>query len=107
MMTGADQPWWATDPTIAALIQSVEDEIAQAKPLPEHADRPDPVVEDWLSGASLRGLAQARDGLARAHAQYEQAVCDAREAGYSWAEIGRVLGVSKQALHRKFGRRLS
>jgi hypothetical protein len=28
---------------------------------------------------------------------------EARVAGCSWAEIGRVLGASKQSLHRRFG----
>jgi hypothetical protein len=28
----------------------------------------------------------------------------ARTAGFSWTEIGRLLGVSRQQVHRKFGR---
>jgi DNA-directed RNA polymerase specialized sigma24 family protein len=31
-------------------------------------------------------------------------VRNARSAGWSWAEIANVLGVSRQAVHKKFGR---
>ena len=33
---------------------------------------------------------------------YAEAVRAARAAGMSWGEIGRVLGVAKQLLHRRF-----
>ena len=36
----------------------------------------------------------------------ELQVRNARERGWPWEEIGRALGVSKQAVHRKHGRRL-
>jgi hypothetical protein len=32
-------------------------------------------------------------------------VDSARRCGWSWGEIGQVLGVSKQAVHKKYGRR--
>ena len=32
-----------------------------------------------------------------------QAVADARKRGRTWSEIGAMLGVSKQAAHRKYG----
>jgi hypothetical protein len=34
------------------------------------------------------------------------AVFAAREAGWSWAQIGDALGVSRQAIHKKFGREI-
>jgi DNA-directed RNA polymerase specialized sigma24 family protein len=53
----------------------------------------------------LRGreLADARDDLDRARLRYAEAIRAGRIAGYSWAEIGCLLGVSKQSLHRRFG----
>ena len=32
-------------------------------------------------------------------------VDNARREGWSWEEIGRAIGVSKQAVHKKYGRR--
>lgn len=43
-------------------------------------DVSDPVVMDMFSGESLRELADARDGLGRARARYEDAVRAARTA---------------------------
>ncbi|MCE1180467.1 hypothetical protein ACQP1U_01585 [Actinomycetota bacterium] len=49
----------------------------------------------------LARVATAKSEIARAEAAE---VRRARLAGMSWAEIGRVLGVSKQALHKKYGK---
>ncbi|BBX85763.1 hypothetical protein MAUB_36360 [Mycolicibacterium aubagnense] len=68
----------------------------------EREPEPDPVLADFYSGNSLRALADARDGLAAAKERYDQAVLHARAAGWTWPEIARVLGVSKQALHSRF-----
>ena len=50
----------------------------------------------------LARIAEARAELGRAE---EIAVRRARGAGLSWAEIGTLLGVSKQAMHQRYGRR--
>lgn len=68
---------------------------------------PDPIAADVFGGISRRALAQARDDLASATTQYEQAVRQARANGWTWAEIGRILGVSRQVLHRRFRQRPS
>lgn len=49
----------------------------------------------------LAEIARAKAEIAREEAA---AVRHARLQGMSWAEIGMVLGVSKQALHKRFGR---
>ena len=64
---------------------------------------PDPVFAEVASGLCGRELADARDDLDRARLRYAAAVRAGRVAGYSWAEIGRLLGVSKQSLHRRYG----
>jgi hypothetical protein len=72
----------------------------ETEPLPP--DEPDPVVLDIYSGRSIRALVTARDELARARAQYDEAILDARTAGLSWGEIGVLLKVSRQQLHRRY-----
>lgn len=62
------------------------------------SDRP----EDPLS--ALQRLARERSALDREE-YYE--VLRARQAGVSWAGIAVVLGVSKQAVHRRFRRRVA
>lgn len=52
--------------------------------------------------ARLAAVAEAKAALARAESA---AVRHARMTGLSWAEIGVVLGVSKQALHKRFGKK--
>jgi DNA-directed RNA polymerase specialized sigma24 family protein len=52
-----------------------------------------------------RAALSAATELRRAARRLEAGVVRrARIAGWSWAEIAAVLGVSKQAVHRKYGR---
>lgn len=50
----------------------------------------------------LAAIAEAKSEIAREEAA---AVRHARMHGMSWAEIGTSLGVSKQALHQRFGKK--
>jgi DNA-directed RNA polymerase specialized sigma24 family protein len=58
-------------------------------------------VESRDPAVGLRAVAALRELLERLETLHVE---NAREQGWSWQEIGRALGVSKQAVHRKHGR---
>jgi hypothetical protein len=55
-------------------------------------------------GCQLRAVAAARKSLEDAEDALREAVAAARAAGDSWTMIGLMIGTSKQAAQRKFGR---
>lgn len=75
-------------------------------------------LERWAEGVSaeelvsvdtdvLRHLAQLADQRTRLESDLREAVIAARRSDRSWAEIGAMLGMSKQAAQRKYGRAMS
>ena len=101
-MVDGDKPWWQDNPEIIAACGDAWRWLESARDRPMLSDEPDPVVIDFFSGASIRELVAARNDLDRARSRYAEAVRSARVAGLSWGEIGRLLGVAKQSLHRRF-----
>ena len=76
-----------------------------ATALEEWADRVDPsdlVKADTASLQLISKLANRRNAIDE---QLVDAVRSARLEGRSWSIIGAMLGVSKQAAQRKYGRR--
>ena len=70
--------------------------MSRVSELARAVDSKDPEV-------GLRAVAALRDLLDRLeHLQVE----NARRRGWSWQEIANGLGVSRQAVHKKHGRRL-
>jgi hypothetical protein len=53
-------------------------------------------------GVGLRAVAVLRPLVERLEVLQVES---ARRSGWSWEEIGRALGVSRQAVHKKHGRR--
>jgi DNA-directed RNA polymerase specialized sigma24 family protein len=96
------QPWWADDPAIAAAREEVEQwlEAAEAEPIPD--DNFSAIHDEVSSGSCKRELRRARQDLERAQVRYADAVRTARALGYSWGEIGQLLGVPRQLLHRRY-----
>jgi hypothetical protein len=56
------------------------------------------------SMATLAALAAVESSVQR---RIEDAVAAGREQGSSWARVGEALGMSRQAAHERFARRLS
>ena len=63
----------------------------------------DPARREWRRGDELHEIEAALQALDAADDQLHETVVAARAAGYSWAAIGAVLGVSKQAAQQRFG----
>ena len=60
-------------------------------------------VRDLLDSADARTRVRAIHALAvGVEALERQVLLDAQAAGMTWEEIGRVYGVSRQAVHRRF-----
>ena len=114
-------PWWATDPELAAIQRRTAEkfgiDLDAAEPTgsdefeeidevePDEPADPGPVLSEIFDGRCRRELGEARDGLDEARRRYDTAVLAARDAGFSWGEIGCVLGVARQQLHRRYGTR--
>jgi DNA-directed RNA polymerase specialized sigma24 family protein len=96
------QPWWANDPAIAAAREEVQQWLDTAEAQPSQEDNFSVIHREVSSGSCRQELRRARQDLDRAQVRYADAVRTAGALGYSWGEIGQLLGVPRQLLHRRF-----
>jgi DNA-directed RNA polymerase specialized sigma24 family protein len=75
-------------------------DAAEREPMPP--DNSDAIHDEVMNGSCWRELRGAREDLDRARDRYANAVRAARAVGFSWGEIGRLLGVPRQLVHRRF-----
>lgn len=80
--------------------EEMERAVAAAE---EWLDQLDPADVKWAVPPELAEIALARHDIALAEQRLREAVGQARKAGQSWAAIGRILGVTRQAAHERFG----
>jgi len=79
----------------------------KAKALERWADDAQPEELVTIDTTALRRLAELAEERAALESELEAAVSAARRSDRSWSEIGAMLGVSKQAAQRKYGRAVS
>ena len=77
-------------------FDGMSETVAQGSRMVEAAADPDPAT-GLAAVAALRGLVEVLEELQ---------VDNARDKGWSWRDIARVLGVTKQAMHYKHAGRL-
>lgn len=95
------KPWWQDHPELEAIVARSNAEI-ESRPERPPIDYPDPMLDDIWTGRSVRELRDARDDLARAKTRYDNAIRAARNVSLSWGQIGGILGISRQQLHRRY-----
>lgn len=80
--------------------QTLQQRLAETEAI---LDEVDPATLEWQDPAELRRVGAAASAMTVAAAELNAAVTAARASGRSWAEIGIVLGVSRQAAQQRFG----
>lgn len=68
------------------------------------AENVDPAELEEVDTSSLRALVEIADRGRAVERDLPPAVAKARADGWSWAVIGEMLGVSKQAAQQRYGR---
>ena len=67
------------------------------------ADEVDPTDLKFIDSSSLKLVGRLADQRDRLETELAQAVAAAREDDWSWAMIGFMLGVSRQAAQQRYG----
>ncbi len=80
--------------------QQLEQAAAEAAACIESLD---PEQIEWRDATPLRQVAAALGDVADAEHRLDDAVRNARQAGFSLAAIGAVLGISGEAVRQRYG----
>ena len=102
---GVQEPWWVNDPVIAAKRAEVKEwleSLEAAEEVPLRDEAMSAIHREISTNECRRELGEARRDLDRARVRYADAIRAARGVGYSWGEIGQLVGVPRQLLHRRF-----
>ena len=79
----------------------------KAAALERWADKVEPGELPAIDTTALRHLAQLAEQREALDDEVTDPVHAARQANRSWSDIGKMLGVSKQAAQRKYGRHVA
>ncbi|MDQ1404257.1 MAG: hypothetical protein QOG03_2573 [Actinomycetota bacterium] len=85
----------------AHVANLVAKEVAQMERQTTRQERLQALVSD-IDVRPPRGLVVVRELKAELRAIEREVVKKARDDGWAWAEVARVLGVSRQVIHRKY-----
>jgi len=86
------------------MVEARDDDSLTGGVDPQGAQRDGRGQEEGPDADQRCRIAAAAKAVEDASESLRQAVRSAREAGLTWATIGEVLGVTKQAAHERFGR---
>ena len=86
------------------MVEARDDDSLAGGVDPQGAQRDGRRQEEGPDAVQRCRIAAAARAVEDATESLRQAVRSAREAGLTWATIGEVLGVTKQAAHERFGR---
>ena len=67
------------------------------------ADKVDPAELKWMDSTTLKAVGMLAHQRDETEKELVQAVASAREGGWSWAMIGFMLGVTRQAAQQRYG----
>lgn len=84
--------------------RSLADIISDADALADRFEQLDPAPVEAVGASPIRAVHEAFQRSAAAQAELADAVAGARGAGFSWAHIGSMMGVSGEAARKRFGR---
>lgn len=83
--------------------RSIDDILAHAEELADWFEQWEPRPEDERDPAPFRALMSAVLRRSESEREVADAVKLARERGYSWSQIGSILGTSGEAARQRYG----